>query len=227
MSRNVTLEIGGFYHIYNRGTEKRKVFLDKKDYHRFLALLYLANTSKSIHITKDFKNFDLKLILATPQEDPLTSIVAYCLMPNHFHLLLKEKTENGISKFIQKLSTAYTMYFNKRYERTGALFQGKFKAQSAQDDQYLKYLISYIHLNPIKIMEPRWKELGIQNFSRAEHFLFEYEYSSYRDFANKTRILGLIINKEELPDYFETKQDFIKIHREWLKYKTKSLKQQG
>ncbi len=219
MSRNISLEIDGFYHIYNRGTEKRKVFLNKKDYHRFLALLYLANTSKPIHITQDFKNFDLKLILATPQDDQLTSIVAYCLMSNHFHLLLKEKTENGISKFIQKLSTAYTMYFNKKYERTGALFQGRFKAQLAQDDQYLKYLISYIHLNPIKIIEPKWRELGIQNLSRAERFLFEYECSSYRDFAGETRGLGSIIDKEELPDYFETKQNFIDIHKEWLKYK--------
>jgi len=102
--------------------------------------------------------YDLKKINRGEQ---LVNIVTYCLMSNHFHLLIYEKTEGGISKFMQKVTTAYTMYFNKSKQRTGALFQGKFKAKHASiNDNYLKYLVAYIHLNPIKLIDAQWKENG-------------------------------------------------------------------
>ena len=91
-------------------------------------------------------------------------------MPNHFHILVKEKIENGISKFMGKLTTGYSMYFNKRYDRTGSLFQGVFKSVHADSDEYLKYLFAYIHLNPIKLINPEWKENGIKDKNRANAF---------------------------------------------------------
>src|SRR5690606_36166474 len=93
----------------------------------------------------------------------LVEIGAYCLMPNHFHILLKSKEDDGISKFMNKLGTSYSMYFNRRYERTGILFQGRYKAKHVESDEYLKYLFSYSHLNPIKIIDPSWKDRGLKD----------------------------------------------------------------
>lgn len=101
-----------FYHIYNRGIEKRKIFMDYKDEHRFLMLLYTCNTEEKIHLS-DFKNKSLNEILEIKRNETLVDIGAYCLMTNHFHILIREKKENGISIFMQKVLTAYTMYFNK------------------------------------------------------------------------------------------------------------------
>ena len=150
----------------------------------------------------------------------LVDICSYCLMPNHFHLLIKELEEGGISKFIQKLTTAYTMYFNRKNDRTGSLFQGKFKATHVDDDPYLSYLISYIHLNPVKIIDTMWKENGIKDRKKAENFLKNYYYSSFIDYLGNSRIENLIINKDSLPKYFETPKDFESNIREWLNYNT-------
>src|SRR3972149_11299304 len=99
---------GEFYHLYNRGTEKRIIFLDKKDYEYFLFLRYICNTTKSIKLREVGENFD--------REETIVEIGAYCLMPNHFHILIYEKIEGGISKYMLKLMTGYSMYFNKKYK---------------------------------------------------------------------------------------------------------------
>lgn len=116
----------GYYHVYSRGSEKRAIFLDKADKERFL---------KRLKEYKDKHN---------------VSLISYCLMPNHYHLLLQQKTDEPISKFIYRLNLAYAMYFNKRYERVGPLFQGRFKAKNIETDEYLVHLSRYIHLNPLE-----------------------------------------------------------------------------
>lgn len=140
-------------------------------------------------------------------------------MPNHFHLLVREKEEQGVSRFMQKLMTGYTMYFNKRHERSGALFQGKFKATHANEDRYLKYLISYIHLNPVKLIEPRWKECGIRNRNVAKKYLNEYRDSSYLDYIGTPRTESKILMKEALSEYFDAVRDFETEVTDWLSYK--------
>lgn len=157
-------------------------------------------------------------LLKTDIGKTLVDIGAYCLMPNHFHLLLHEKTENGISLFMQKLTTAYTMYFNKKYDRSGGLFQGTYKAKHADSDIYLKYLFGYIHLNPVKLIEPTWKEKKIKNRIQAEKFLEKYQYSSYPEYTNKKRKEGVIIQNEAFPDYFDKISDFSEMIRFWLEF---------
>jgi len=147
--RKQSLEIGEFYHLYNRGTDKRVIFLDNQDYHRFLFLMYICNTLKSIELRNIGENFD--------RGETIIDIGAYCLMPNHFHILVHEKEEGGISKYMLKLMTSYSMYFNKKYKRTGKLYEGVFKSTHAGSDRYLKYLYSYIHLNPAKLIDKNWK----------------------------------------------------------------------
>ena len=142
-------------------------------------------------------------------------------MPNHFHLLVRERTEGGIARFMQKLLTGYTMYFNTINERSGALFQGKYKAEHVDNDRYLKYLIAYIHLNPIQLIEPRWKEVGLKNRARAEQYLNHYRYSSFLDYCGtEKRAEQRILNLEALPEYFVSPNDFRTSVTEWLGFKS-------
>ena len=139
-------------------------------------------------------------------------------MPNHFHLLVRELKEGGISKFMQKLMTGYTMYFNKKNDRNGSLFQGKFKATHVSNDRYLRYLVSYIHLNPVKLIEPKWKESGIADRATAERYLARYGPSSYRDYLNETRSENVILDTSALPEYFDSDMEFKEFVTEWLTY---------
>ena len=211
--RKVNFAIDEYYHLYNRGNSKQKIFLDEEDYNHFVKLLYLCNSIKSIayrDISKNVYDFD--------RENTLIFIGVYCLMPNHFHILIREKTENGISKFMQKISTAYSMYFNKKYKRTGGLFEGKFKSQHVDIDRYMKYLFSYIHLNPIKLIESKWKEIGIKNIKGAIKYLKTYQYSSYLDYLKEDRLRLKILDKKQFPEYFLSKNSFEREIFEWLSF---------
>lgn len=222
MSRSIIFSPEEYYHCYCRGTEKRKIFLDKKDYERFIALLFVCNSTEKIHLS-DHKGKALEELFKIDRKETLVDIGAYCLMPNHFHLLIREKTENGISLFMQKIMTAYTMYFNKKYGRTGALFESRFRAEHANNNNYLKYLFSYIHLNPVKIINSNWKEEGIKNKKEAINFLHNYRYSSYIDYMNYPRLQNRILNKEAFPKYFSTKNSFESEIFEWLSMSRSNL----
>lgn len=129
----------GYYHLYNRGVEKRPIFLDEQDYSVFLSYLkdYLSpidNDDIQSRISNRVKNYSDDI-----------SLLAYCLMPNHYHLMLHQQTKNGIIHFMQSLSTRYTMYFNSKYKRVGSLFQGTYKAVHVLTDEQLIYLSYYIH----------------------------------------------------------------------------------
>ena len=213
-TRKVNFEINEFYHTYNRGNSKQKIFQNREDYERFVKLLFLSNGNNSfkIHFIKDDIVYDFD------RGGQLIDIGAYCLMPNHFHLLIKEKTENGTSKFMQKLTTAYVMYYNEKYKRTGSLFEGKFKSEHLDKDRYLKYIFSYIHLNPVKLIEPKWKETGIKNKNKTIDFLKDYRHSSFKDFFKEVRIESNILNIKAFPDYFPTAKTFIKEIIEWINY---------
>jgi len=216
MTRPIIIAPEEFYHVYNRGVEKRKVFLSRADYDRFVALLYLANQTEPADLKYQGRSFSE--MTEDRAGEPLVEIVAYCLMPNHFHLLLREMIEGGIARFMQKLTTGYTMYFNKRHERSGALFEGTYKARHADEDRYLRYLISYIHLNPIKLFDRKWKANGIQNRSGAERFLEKYEYSSYLDYFGKKRPQGKLLEQDIGREFFESLGDFKQCTAEWLTY---------
>ena len=216
MARPFSFAPGEFYHIYNRGTEKRNIFSSRADYDRFLALLYLCNQTATVHL--QIQGRTLKELPGKREGEPVIEIAAYCLMPNHFHLLVRETAEGGTSKFMQKLMTGYTMFFNKKNDRTGSLFQGKFQARHVADDRYLKYLVSYIHLNPVKLIEPQWKETGIADRTAAERYLAQYAHSSYRDYIGEARAEAILLSTDSLPQYFESGMEFKKLVTEWLTY---------
>lgn len=215
MNRKFNFSVGESYHVYNRGTEKRLIFLDESDYQRFQKLLYLCNSEKGMV----FRDIPAEEIYKHDRSKTIVDIGAYCLMPNHFHLLLHERTEGGISIFMQKVLTAYSAYFNKKYGRSGSLFEGVFKATHADIDEYLKYLFSYIHLNPVKIIDPKWKENGITDRRVAKKYLMGYPYSSYLDYMGKKREESVILDRGAFPEYFAEFKDFEQFIDEWLAFK--------
>ena len=201
--------------MYNRGVEKRDIFLTLSDKVRFQRLLYLANGEKPCVF---------RLVQGLPLDkidvgEKRVAIGAYVLMPNHFHILVRVIKEGGLTSFMEKLGTAYTMYFNKVGKRTGHLFQGRFKAEHVDRDEYLKYLFAYIHLNPVKLIEPDWKEEGIQNPAKAREYLENYHFSSYEDLLGKVRDENSILNLREFPEYFEKTNDFESFIKDWLEFK--------
>ena len=205
---------GEYYHLYNRGVDKRKIFLDDDDRDRFVRLLYVANGRQPFV----FREIEHKSFEKIDRGEPLVAIGAYVLMPNHFHILLKEIEEGGVSLFMEKLLTAYSAYFNKRNKRNGRLFQGTYRAQHVHRDTYLKYLYAYIHLNPIKLIDSKWQEKGIQNKKEAQRFLNQYRYSSYADYLGRDREEKSILSGEEFPPYFSEKKEFVEFVADWLTY---------
>jgi putative transposase len=217
MRRKVEISVGEYYHLYNRGTDKREIFTDTHDYNRFKALLYLCNSIAPVDISKHFsEGRSFAGLFEQDRDETLVDIIAYCLMPNHFHLLVREKCDGGTTKFLGKLSTGYSMYFNNKNKRTGALFEGRYKATHADSDEYLKYLLSYIHLNPIKIIDPHWKENGIKDQYSAQEYLDKYPYSSYFEWRGRARPETGIINKDASPVYFESSREFTHFINDWL-----------
>lgn len=216
MERKFNFSVGEFYHIYNRGTDKREIFKDVGDYQRFIKLLYLLNNKDSVEFSSVTNKLTKKEVFEIKRGPRLVSLGAYCLMPNHFHLLVKEEEENGISIFMLKLLTGYSMYFNKKYKRTGRLFEGTFKATHLDGDDYLKYLYSYIHLNPVKLIDHDWRERGISNITAAKDFLRSYAYSSYIDTFVNSRPERSVLNEEAFPGYFLEENSFEDEINDWL-----------
>ncbi|MDO8590057.1 MAG: transposase [bacterium] len=211
--RKIIFSVEEFYHLYSRGVDKRSIFPDDADRKRFVRLLLLCNGTKPV-MYRETKKFSLKDV-KTGQK--LVAIGAYCLMPNHFHLLIKEITEGGIVKFMSKLLTAYSTYFNKKYERTGALFSSEFKSSHLDVDEYLKYIFAYIHLNPLKILNTNWKKENL-DIPQAESFLNNYVYSSYLDYLSGNREERVILNTEVFPKYFNTIAEFKIDIRDWINF---------
>jgi putative transposase len=145
---------GEIYHIYNRGVEKRTIFLEPSDYFRMVHDLYeLNDENDTFNAHRCVNDGSIKLEKNNNKRKILVEILAFVLMPNHYHLVLRQVEENGVVKFMQKLGTGYTNYFNKKNDRVGPLFQGSFKATHVATDDYLQNLMGYIHTNPISLVE--------------------------------------------------------------------------
>jgi len=174
-----------WYHCYSRGVDKRTTFEDERDYKYFVQLLYLCNSSDPIQ-RSDLSPRKHNQPFTSKRGTALVSIGTYCLMPNHFHLLLKDCTDggDGISRFMQKLGIAYTSYFNKRRERVGNLFVKPFRSRYVEDNRYFMRVAQYIHFNPIEIFEPEWKKGIVSDLLATETKLQEYQFSSLPDYLH-------------------------------------------
>ena len=211
--RPIQMVEGEFYHVYNRGTDKRSLFRDDTDRQRFMKLLYISNSVDHINVRNILRKNSEPYTFG--RGAPLVAIGAYCLMPNHFHLLLTPCVKDGVTMFMQKLGTSYSMYFNKRYNRTGTLFEGPFKSRWVDTDVYCKYLYAYIHLNPLKL----WGRVDVESEPDNQEtleFLKSYAYSSLPDYLQVSRLENIIINPTPFPNYFEIVAAHVAELKEWL-----------
>lgn len=170
------------YHIFNRGTEKRHVFLRQKDYERFIVNLILFNTQQKP--ISNLSRYNLESAFKKIPSDPLVKIHAFSLLPNHFHIMVEQLIDNGIARFMHKIEMGYSHYFNKFYSRNGNLFQGTYKMVHVDNNAYRIYLPIYIHLNPLELLdsEKHWKEKGIKNKKNAFNFIKNYPWSSLGEY---------------------------------------------
>ncbi len=215
MERKSPFCSGEIYHLYNRGVNKSPIFLDDHDRWRFIILLYLCNGSLDVRLC-DLKGMPLSDYFKLNRGQPLVEIFSYCLMPNHFHLLLKGLTDKGLSKFMQKISTGYGMYFNIKHQRTGPIFEGRFKSKHVDNDAYLEYLLAYIHLNPVKIKdEDSWSGKTIKNKKEASKIIKSYRFSSYQYFLGQKRPEDILLDTDLLPIDSKYLKDFDSLAEIW------------
>ncbi len=190
------------YHIFNRGVASQPIFLNHSYYQRAIeTFLYYQNqnlTSRYSYFIRQSQDRRAEMLdLLRQQSDFLAEIIAYCLMPNHFHLILKQAQDNGISNFMSKFANSYTRYFNTKNNRIGPIFQGKFKAVLLETDNKLLHLSRYIHLNPFSA--------GI--ISNIND-LAQYQFSSYPEYINKTT--KQVCQKDVVLSYFKSRHSYKK-----------------
>ena len=191
--------VGDMAHICNRGTEKRKIFLDRYDYERFVENLFLLNNkSGKIRTRKDIFNSG-----ELPKREKLVEILKWTLLPNHYHLLLYENVKGGILEFTKRLGNAYTKYFNTKNEgRSGYLFQNRAKIiPIANENQYL-YISFYVDINPLDLIFTDRKNISRRDHNKAIEFLKTYEWSSFRDYFGKGN-RHMIVNQSLFYEQFD------------------------
>lgn len=213
-SKKPELVSGEIYHLYNRGIEKKNIFGDDNDRYRFIFSLYECNDRNFVIMrdrinkrkernSKDYGKMSIGLTYGhsrtAKKRDNLVEILAFALLPNHYHLIVRQTANNGIPLFMQKLGNSHTGYFNEKYDRrgSGSLFQGTYKAVYVRDNIQFMNLVVYVLANPLGVIEPDWKNAGVKNAKKAIKFLNNYRWSSYLD----------SIGVENFPSV--TKRDFI------------------
>ena len=208
--------------MLNRGVDKRKIFLDEQDHFRFIHDLFEFNDVNSVNTTfYAFKRKynDIRRRKIEKERKPrkmLVDILAFCLMSNHYHLLLTPRVQNGIALFIKKLNGGYAKYFNAKYERSGALFQGKYKRVIVENEAHFIHLPYYIHLNPLDLATPEWRERKINNLAKAMKFLHSYRWSSYLDYTGEKNFPS-VTQRDFLLEFFGGHEQYKHGITEWLK----------
>ena len=198
-----TFSPGQYYHIFNRGNNKKSIFIDDSDYFHFIKraklTLGLQPSAQGPSLSKR------NSIRFQPVPKNSFDIIAYCLMPNHYHFLIKQNDETTIDRFISKLCTSYSAYFRKKYAHFGHIFQDKFKAKPVENDTYLMYLSAYIHNNPKNPLN--YKHSSILDYAGLrEDNLTNKDFLLSLFSNNKTQYINFVTNFNE--------EDAKKVHDE-------------
>lgn len=202
--RKIQFVPNSYYHVCNRSNNKQPIFLDEKDYARFLfSVLFYQSPIPFYNLGRQSSHF-VKHSVFNISSDTIEKVIStrkielniFTIMPNHFHLLVQEKSKGGISSYLQRLQNGYAKYFNAKYKKQGHLFQGAFRAVPIETDEQLIYLSAYMHRNPRELREWKNKEL-------------EYPWSSYQDLVNKNR-WGELLKPSIILDQFSGAKDYYK-----------------
>jgi len=215
--RDIKFENGEYYHIYNRGVDKRNIFNDKNDIWRFIKGVLIFNRFKVVgSIREELKErrIDSNLVTVNFREliestGELVEIIAICLNPNHFHILVKQVSDNGISKFMHKLGSGFTRYINEKNDRSGSLFQGTFKATYVENDDVLTYISAYINLN--------YEIHGIKDLDK------KLVFSSWDEYCGKNKVMNICKGKNDVLKQFKNIEEYKKFAKEIAK-ESKELK---
>ncbi|MBU3925905.1 transposase, partial [Patescibacteria group bacterium] len=212
--RKITPFNGGLYHVFNRGTEKRNIFINKKDYERFIVNLVLFNIEDQP--LGNLCRYNIETACKKISKKPLVKIHAFSILPNHFHFILEQIAENGIARFMHRLEMGYSRYFNILYSRSGNLFQGSYKMKHIDKDSYMLYLPLYIHLNPLDLLnsEKNWKEKGIKNKNKSINFIKNYPWSSLGEYLGAKNFP--FISRDIFDSLYENPQEWEMALKDWL-----------
>ena len=219
----------GLYHVLSRGVDKRQIFLEEKDYLRFIHDLFEFNDQNpALNVNYFFKNESIDLrsqyMGKNEKRKLLVEILAFCLMPNHYHLFLRPLVEGGITQFMRKLNIGYAKYFNEKYNREGTLFQGRYKSIHVINQSHFVHLPYYIHLNPLDLKFSQWREGDIDDYQEAMDYLEQYRWSSFLDYIGRKNFPS-VTQREFLLNFFGGSAQYKKDTLEWLKERDiKSLK---
>jgi putative transposase len=230
--------VNAFFHVFNRGVEKRKIFLDDKDHLRFIHDLYELNDRDAVLNTKYYFESlkkrgvsdnrikeGLRELQRTKKREVLIDIVAFCLMPNHFHLIVQPLHEDGLQLFMQKIGVGYTKYFNHKYKRVGPLFQGPYQLRHIIADEDLISCVGYVHRNPIDQMSSDGVKRGKKFRRDAEKFLQTYRWSSYLDYLNTKNFPSVISQKFFTEMFSKNPQDHKNLILDWTETDFSQLKE--
>ncbi len=214
------------YHVLNRGVDKRKIFSEEIDYVRFVHDLFEFNNEdpapKLDYLFKtQYSEVGLPNIGSKKERKPrklLVDLLAFTLMPNHYHLLIRPRNDDSLSGFMQKLNTGYTNYFNQKYRRAGALFSGKYKYVAIKSDQHFVHIPYYIHCNPLDLEKTNgnWRDRNIKSYEVALRFLNQYKWSSHQDYSG-IKNFPSVTQREFLLEYFRGIEGYKQAIRQWLK----------
>ncbi len=213
------------FHVVSRGVDRRKIFLDKSDYYRFIHDLFEFNDlapALNIHYSfgKIMKSSDLRGRYLGEKREPrklLVRVHAFCLMPNHYHLLLSPVAENGITSFMRKLNAGYAKYFNEKNEREGTLFQGRFKSVPIATQAHLNHILYYIHCNALDLFAPEWRNRERKKSPKGlMQLLDSYRWSSHGDYMG-VKNFPSVTQRHFFLEYFEGSTGYSNSMEDWLK----------
>lgn len=226
---------GEVYHLIIRALDDNLIFKDEKDYFRGIFSIYEFNNQKPVNISirrrnrvvekKREKPIDIgSRSTAEDKRDKFVNILAFCFMPNHMHLLVRQAKDNGISKFMQKVGIGLGKYFNKKYRRKGHVFQDAFKSIHIDNDNQLIAVLNYIHTNPTSLVEPGFKQSGVRNFEKVIKFLEEeFRWSSLFDYIGIENFKS-VTERNFVLELLGDTEGYQKLLREWVLYKKVSQK---
>lgn len=224
---------GEIYHVVTRGIDDRLIFKDINDYYRGIFSIYEFNNNDSVSIwlrRRERKAEKIKESLQDPKSlqgptshtldnrEKFVEIIAFCFMPNHIHLLIRQIREKGLHNFMVKLGGGYGRYFNQKYKRKGYLFQNRFRSVHIKDDNQFKILVPYIFTNPVALIYPKFKEKGVKSFEKAKEFLESYKWSSYQDCIG-IKNFPSVTDRELLLEIMDGQQGCKDAVENWIKNK--------
>jgi len=216
------------YHVVLKRIENELLFEDIDDYYRGIFSIYEFNTTKPVtirerrKIREQLKKEIRDPVSVTDERDRLVDVLAFCLMPNHIHLLLRQLKDGGITKYVNKMGAGYPAYFKQKHniDQKGYFFQGRFVAVHIKDNKQLTTVFIYIHANPISLIEPGWKKSGINAPEKVIKFLEGYKWSSYLDYFGKKNFPS-VTERGIIMSLIGDENKCKEVINNWVKYKGK------